>query len=117
MDTGKIVSAMNQQLGLLHNLEDLIAHDAKEKSDNGLKPGELDALKKYVTEMKNAADYAITLANHYSKSKGFGVTGETKPTETKPVEPVKKPVVKTKPAEAVPAKPELEEADDLSFLD
>ncbi|MEW5952651.1 MAG: hypothetical protein AB1815_02680 [Bacillota bacterium] len=65
MDLNNIMNLMGQQAKVLKELEDLIAHDAKEAGSHSVNPKDLDVLKTYVSTMKTAVDTATTLAKHY----------------------------------------------------
>ena len=109
MNAGQIVTQMNQQLSVIKNLEELLAHDAKEKGAHNIKPGDVAALKKYVSEMRLACETASIMAAHYNIKTSKPAAETPKPAAAK------KSVEDPKPIEPpVVAKPE---DDDLGFLD
>jgi HAMP domain-containing protein len=69
MNTGNVNNLMNQQLKALKDIEDLLAHDAKQdvahNVAHSIKQENIDALKAYVETMKLACTTAIALAKHY----------------------------------------------------
>lgn len=116
-----IKSQMERQLGVLKDLDDLIARSNAEGQTGTASAEEVDHLRSYVTDMRRACNVAIALE-----------TALTPPKEEKKAEPVaeeKKPAKRKSRAkkvepktEALPADvpvPETAEAedDDLSFLD
>lgn len=115
MNAGQIVTQMNQQLSVIKNLEELLAHDAKEKGAHNIKPGDVAALKKYVSEMRLACETASIMAVHYNIKTSKPAADTLKPIETPKPATVKKPVEEPKPVEP-PVTTEPED-DDLGFLD
>ena len=71
MNAGQIVTQMNQQLSVIKNLEELLAHDAKEKGAHEVKSENVTALKKYVAEMRLAFEAGAMAGELISQGTGL----------------------------------------------
>jgi len=113
MNFSSTIQMMKQQLGVLDNLDKLLAHDAKEKGAHGIAPERIEALRTYSATMRTACEAAQSLAVFYNLG-----TGKTEPAAlTSPATPEPKPAdpdapkvsvstVGTKPKTAKKPKPE-----------
>ena len=116
-----IKSQMEQQLGVLKELDDLIARSDAEGQTGTASAEDVDHLRGYVADMRRACNAAIALETALTppkeEKKAEPTAEEKKPAKRKPRAKKAEPVVETPPADA-PA-PETAEAedDDLSFLD
>jgi hypothetical protein len=122
MNTGNVNNLMNQQLKALKDIEDLLAHDAKQTATHSIKQEDIEALKTYISTMKLACNTAIALAKHYeSKTAPAKLVadvpeGSEEESEATPAAPVKDPKKKKEPKPPEPAKEEPPIDDDLDFL-
>ena len=117
MNTAQIIRMMDQQLGVLKDLDELLAHDAQAKGSHGVAETCVKALREYTDSMRAACEAAKTMAQHYTTKKAepaaaasVAKTPEPAPKRTKKEKPVEPETTKT--VEAV----ESEDVD-LDFLD
>lgn len=111
-----IKSQMDRQLGVLKELDELIARSDAEGQTGAASAEDVDHLRSYVTDMRRACNVAIALE-----------TALTPPKAEKKAEPAaeekpakrKSRAKKAEPAAETPPAPETAEAEDvdLSFLD
>ena len=88
MNFSSTIQMMKQQLGVLDNLDKLLAHDAKEKGAHGIAPDRVEALRTYSATMRTACEATQSLAVFYNLG-----TGKTEPAApTAPATPEPKPV-------------------------
>lgn len=103
-----VITFMAQQAKALKEIEDLIAHDAKQNNPgHSVEPIAIKTLENYVTTMKYAVDTATALAEYYKGA-------EVKPEKAE--KPKRTPAKKEDPPKEEPPKiePVVEEFD---FLD
>lgn len=112
MNTAQIIRMMDQQLGVLKDLDELLAHDAQAKGAHGVAENCVKALREYTDTMRAACEAAKTMAQHYTTKK----TEPAAPAAKTP-EPAPKRTKREKPAEPEPVETVESEDDDLDFLD
>ena len=117
----KIISFMNQQLGALKELDELIKFNEEKNSGHSIDQGDIEVLKAHVEAMNSAVNTALALARYYKnegapkpvlpvKAEEEKKSGAKKTSRKKKTDPPKEdPTVEPPAAE--------EAADDLSFLD
>ncbi len=114
MNFDSIINFMNQQSKVLKELEDLLAHDAKQENPgHSVDPVAIKTLKDYVATMKYAVDTATALAKFYKSAENTKPKTEKQPALEKTDNPPpkkkrsKKDTQQEEPAKEKPAKNEL----------
>ena len=112
MNTAQIIRMMDQQLGVLKDLDELLAHDAQAKGAHGVAENCIKALREYTDSMRAACEAAKTMAQHYTTKKAEPAAAPA----AKTPKPAPKRTKMEKPAEPEPVET-VESEDDLDFLD
>jgi len=86
MNFDSVINFMNHQSRALKELEDLLAHDAKQENPgHSVDPVAIKSLKDYVATMKYAVDTATALAKFYKSAENTKPKTEKQPAkETEP---------------------------------
>ena len=113
MNTTQIIRMMDQQLGVLKDLDELLAHDAQAKGAHGVAENCIKALREYTDSMRAACEAAKTMAQHYTTKKAEQAAAPA----AKTPDPAPKRTKKEKPIEPEPVETAEPEDDDLGFLD
>ncbi len=117
MDLNQVINFMNQQLKPLKELEDLIKYNEKQEQTHSVNPNDIEALKGYVTGMKQAVTTAKTLAEHYKKVDTAPVENRPAEETVTPEEPKEKPKRTRTKKEDPPAEEPKSEEENFDFLD
>jgi len=117
MDFNKVKSMMQQQIGALKNLEELLDHDAQQGANHDISQESIDLLMNHVDQLKKICNTAVALADHYqpqpkSQAKSTTIVADPEDSDDDDVdetpEEVKEPAKKTRVKKEKPNVPKVE---------